>query len=659
MKRILFSLLCLTASVRAELRPNGVFADHMVLQRNAPVPVWGTASPGEKVQVRFAGQEKSAVADEIGRWKITLDPLVASGTGAEFVIEGSQKITLSDVLVGEVWLCSGQSNMASAMGSLKDKPEYASDLTSADFPLIRQGTVPREPSVEPVASRQIAWTVCSPATVENFTAAGFYFAREIQKELGVPVGLILAAWGGTSAESWTSKAALDTVPEFQQRANEQLNNLSQLPEQIAAFPARLAAWEEQNGRSEPAVSGDADTWMNPGGEGWSPGSIKAKWQQLGLPHGGIAWIRKEVTVPADRAGKGFRLDLGMVNEQLVTAFWNGKKLGEFGRKAPGFYKGYTHFDVPGNDVREGKNLLAFRFVTHLGDRPPLNRDWAGLGLKAFGVQSEGGEVRIEKAFPPLNAAALAARPKVPEGSASHTSSGLFGGMINPLIPFAIRGVLWYQGEQDGSRGLAYRQLLPLLITDWRSRWGQGDFPFLIQQLPNWKAGNGRDTNWAEVREAQWLTAEKLPNTGIAIATEIGESENVHPANKREIGRRLSLVALDEVYDKELVSCGPTLESAQLGADGKYRVKFHSSGALKTTNGAAPALFAVAGPDKKFVDATAILEGNELVISSPEVNAPAALRYAWINDTAQANLTDDSGLPTVPFRTDSWPIRGEK
>jgi len=644
----------------ATVEPNGIFGPRMVLQRGMPVPVWGKAAPGEKVTVTFAGQEKSAVADESGAWKVTLDALEANGTGGELQIVGTNKLVFPDVLVGDVWLCSGQSNMAYGMQALRTKPEYAADLTSADFPLIRQGTVPREPSVDPADSRKVPWTVCSPATVDSFTAAGFYFARELQKEIGVPIGLILAAWGGTSAESWTSKSALDTVPEFKERADEQLANLQQLPGQIAAFPAAIADWEQTNGRSDPGNKGEEAGWMNAGSaDGWTPGKLKTKWADLGLRNGGVAWLRREIQVPNAEAGKPFRLDLGMVNEQRVTVYWNGRKIGDFGSKAPVFYKGYAGFDVPGGDVRPGPNVLALRFVTHLGDRAPVGRTWEQMGLKRFGISGEDVEVKVESEFAPLDASAIASRPKAPEGDAAHTSSTLFGGMIHPLIPFALRGVLWYQGEQDASRALAYRQLLPLMVNDWREQWGQGDFPFLIQQLPNWKAGGATDTGWAELREAQWMTAQKLPNTLISIGVEIGESDDVHPSNKREIGRRLSLLALDKVYAKGVPSAGPIMVSADSAGDGTYRVKFRATGELKTRDGNPPALFAVAGANRQFVPASATIGGGEVLVRAPDGVVPEALRYAWINDTAAANLTDDTGLPAAPFRTDDWPIRGQK
>jgi sialate O-acetylesterase len=653
--------VCLLASTplaaRADVVPNGVFGTGMVLQRDMPVPVWGTAAPGEKVTVEFAGQTVEATADATGTWRADLAPLAASSTPATLVIRGTNLVALDDVVVGDVWLCSGQSNMAYPMMALHNKPDYAGDITSADLPLIRQGLVPREPSLDPAASRSVKWTACSPATVGAFTAAGFYFAREIHADQKVPVGLLLSAWGGTSAESWISREALDTVPRFKTRADEQAANLQSLPARIASFPAELAAWEAANGRTDPGNRGEAEGWMNAGSAaGWSPGKSQQKWADLGLPDGGVAWVRKIIAVDPAKAGKGFRLDLGQVNEQYVTAYWNGRKLGDFGRKPPAFYKSYTHFDVPAADVRAGENVLALRFVTHLGDRPPLGRALRDMGLKALGVADDSFEVRVETPFPPLAAAARSARPKTPEGDAAHTSAALYGGMIRPLAPFAIKGAIWYQGEGDGSRGYDYRSLLPLLIESWRKAWGR-EVPFVVQQLPNWKASGARDTGWAEVREAQWMTSRSLPAVGIAIATEIGESDDAHPANKRDIGKRLALVAFEKFYGRDVPGSGPVIAAAVRDGDG-FRVTFKATGALKTTDGKPPRLFLVAGNDKAFVDADATIDGDAVIVKSAGVAAPEAVRYAWINDTAGANLTDDTGLPTAPFRSDTWKIRGE-
>ncbi len=651
--------LALALNARADVTLNGIFSNQMVLQRDVLVPVWGTASPGENVTVTIAGRQKSTRADKEGKWMVKLDPMAASDKPRQIKVTGTsaqQARTITDVLIGDVWLCSGQSNMAYTMGALKTAPQYASDLTDAKFPLIRQAFVARTPSLTPAASAEVKWTTCAPSTVAEFTAAGFYFARELQKKVNVPIGLVNSSWGGTSARSWTSKEALDTVPELKKTADEQIANLAQLPDQIAKFPEAIAAWETKYGRTNPANTGEQQGWAAPEADtkDWKPMQLRTKWRDAGLPNGGVVWIRKEVDVPAASAGKGFRLDLGMVDEQYTTAYFNGEKLGDSGTNPPQFYGGYVNYDVPPQSVKAGKNVVAIRFVTATGEKIGITRSGAMMGFSAIGVTGVKDDclVRVESEFSKLTKEALAERPRCPKGDAAHTASTLFGGMIHPLIPFPIRGVLWYQGEQDASIASTYRTLLPLMIRDWRARWGQGDFPFIIQQLPNWSADGSEKTTWAKLREAQALTAKTVPNCMLSVGIDIGEANDVHPKNKREIGRRLALVALNSVYGKKVESSGPVYDS--MTVDGPaLRVKFSTQTDLKSLDGTPLKGFTIAGKDKKFVPAEATISGRSVKVSSPQVAKPVAVRYAFINNPEGLNLSNASGLPAMPFRTDDW------
>lgn len=653
------ALLCAAkaaSSADAAVRVSGVFGDHMVLQRDRPVPVWGSADPGERLTVQFAEQAHVAVADEQGRWSVRLDPLNASPEPRRLVIRSGdgQETACDDVVVGDVWLCSGQSNMAFGMASLRKNPLYANDLATANFPLIRQGAVPRNAAEEPVTDAKVTWTACSPGSVDAFTAAGFYMARNLHRELGVPIGLLFTAVGGTQAEQWISRTALDTVPAFSERAARHAAERRDHPQAVADYPARLAAWERMNGREQPANRGESEGWMDPdcSSDGWQNVAGPARWSELGMPDGGVAWVRKTIDVPGNKAGARLRIDLGGIDAQDVTLYWDGRRIGEWGRQPPDFNKGYARFDVPADQVRVGPTVLAIRFVTAFGSRSPA------LGLGSFkgwpGVEPDF-QVRVESTFPVLAKEAAAAYPQIPPRGGSTT---LFNGMIHPLIPFAIRGAVWYQGEGDGSRGYEYRTMLPLLIADWRGRFGQPDLPFLVQQLPNWKAGNARDVTWAEVREAQWLTARDVPGVFLSVGLDIGESDDVHPANKRDIGRRLALVALRNVHGQNVICTGPTCVVATVAA-GAIRLSLEHSGPLMTTDGQPPRHFQIAGADRVFMDAEARIDGDgTVVVRAGAVPHPEAVRYAWFNDPADPNLTDSSGLPTAPFRSDTWPIRGE-
>jgi sialate O-acetylesterase len=638
---------------------SGVFGDHMVLQRDVAVPVWGTGEPGVRVTVTFAGQTREVVTDDKGRWSVRLEPLPASAAPGRLEVCGPNgaESACNDVVVGDVWLCSGQSNMAWAMGNLRRASAFAEDLATADFPLIRQGTVPRprQPAEEPLDHVKVTWAACTPASVDGFTAAGFYMARELHRDLGVPIGILFAAVGGSAAEQWISRGSLDTVPAFAERAERHAVERREHALRLAEFPERLAAWEQAHGRSEPPNRGEAAGWMNPGNEpaAWQAAAGPARWSQLGMPDGGVAWVRTEIVVPAEHAGQRKRIDLGGINAQDVTLYWNGRRIGSWGRKPPEFNVGYARFDVPAEQMQAGSALLAIRFVSPFGDRRP------SLGHGSFkGWPGTTGDyqVRVEERFSPLDAAAVRSYPAVPTCGGSTL---LFNAMIHPLAPYAIRGFVWYQGESDGSRGYEYRTMLPLLITDWRSHWHDPERPVLVQQLPNWSANGPADVNWAELREAQWLTAERVPNVFLSVGIDLGESDDVHPVNKRDIGRRLALVALARVYGKDVVCSGPRVAAVERTPEGAFRVTFHHHGPLTTLDGAAPRHFQVAGADRTFVMAEATIDGDAVTVRSPDVAEPEAVRYAWFNDPALPNLSDSSGLPAVPFRGDSWPIRGER
>ncbi len=644
---VLIGLFALPNVAPAAVQPNGIFSDHMVLQRDRPVPIWGMADPGEKITVSFQTQHKEVTADPSGKWLVKLDPMPANTTPAALSIKGTNEVTVNDVLVGEVWLCSGQSNMAMTMGGTLKNPKYLEDITSANFPLVRQGTVPKNPAIEPQDSVPVTWQVCTPDTVKTFSATSFYFARRLNGELGVPIGIVVSSVGATSAMFWTGKDMLDTDPDFKAMAERDLANAKAFPDRVKTFPDEMTTWEQANGRTDPPNRGEKEGWMNPNADksGWLPGKVGAKWSDLGLPDGGVVWIRKEEEIASGQAGKNLQMTLGYNINQTFTVYWNGSKIEDFGLASTAFTTGPTVLTVPGADVKAGTNLLAIRYVAQLGTLAPAL-------TKLPANNDDEYTVKVESSFPPLAEVALAARPHPPKDGRITT---LYNGMIRPLMPFTIRGAIWYQGENDVGGAITYQKLLSLLITGWRTHWMEGDFPFLIQQLPNYGDQGATKTTWAALREAQWKVSRNVPNAALSVAIDIGQSHDLHPADKRDIGTRLANVALNQVYGKKIVCSGPVFTSATKDDKGSYHVKFVVTGTLKTQDGKAPAQFCVAGPDHLFVEATASIQGDEIVVSCPQVPQPAALRYAWISDPVGVNLTDDSGLPTEPFRTDDWPF----
>jgi sialate O-acetylesterase len=497
MKRILLLTLCTAALLPAEVKLPALISDHMLLQQQVPVRIWGTASPGEIVKVSFEVQSRTATAGSNGKWEVFLSPIPAGGPH-ELTVAASNTITVHDVLVGEVWVGSGQSNMEFPMSRVKD---FEHEIPAANYPEIRLFTVKRIVAGEPADDVQGSWSACTPETVKNFSAVAYFFGRELHQTRHLPVGLIHSSWGGTPAQSWTEKSFL----EDDQNLHVYLTNWDKT---LTDYPAKKEAYDKET---------------------------LPKWE-------------------AEAAAA--------------------KKAGQ---KAP--------------------------------NRPA----------------------------PPIG-------PGHP-----NTPAGLYNGMIAPLTPYAIRGVIWYQGESNASANEArlYRRLFPAMIESWRKQWAEGSFPFYFVQLANYQT-NGW---WPVLRESQTETLE-LAHTGQALAIDVGNRTDIHPTDKQTVGHRLALIALARTYGEQIVDSGPAFK--EMTVDGnEATIWFDSVGKGLEAKGGAPTGFAIAGPDQKFVPATARIVDNRVVVSSPEVKEPKAVRYAWA-DYPMANLYNREGLPAVPFRTDSWP-----
>jgi Domain of unknown function (DUF303). len=487
-----------TALADVTLAP--VFTDHAVLQREKPLPVWGRAEPGERVTVSFSGQTIGTTTGADGRWIVYLAPLEASAQPAELVAVGKNEVRLRDVLVGDVWLCSGQSNME---WPVERSMNWEEEVATADFPLIRhikfKKTVAKEPA-ETVADDGAGWRVCTPEVAKWFSAVGFYFARDLQPRIGVPVGLINATYGGTPIEGWLSPAAL----------------------------------------SDPAFAIVAERWR-----------------------------AAEASYPDDKA-----------RHDAAVAEWNAaeKAARERGEK----------FTVP----------------------------W----------------------------------PAQPAGVKWYRPSGLYNGMIAPLMPVAVCGVLWYQGETNTDRPDEYGALFRKLITSWRAHLGQDDVFFFWVQLAAYSGGDSAATGWARLRDEQ-SSALALPRTGQAIAIDVGDPDDIHPTNKQAVGRRLALIARAKVYGSPVDHSGPVFEKA-IREGAAMRVSFrHADNGLIARDKPLQS-FQIAGADQKFYPAIAMIDGGSVVVSSPDVPEPVAVRYAWTN-APEANLYNGAGLPAVPFRSDDW------
>ncbi len=634
---ILCAMLAATVA-RAEVRPARVFGDHMVLQRDRPIKIWGQAAPGEPVTVEFHFQKKSVTAGSDGAWAVILEKEAAGGPY-------SLKIgvaTFSDVLVGEVWICSGQSNME---WPVSETMNAAAEMAAADFPKIRHLKVPHRVSLRPEPDIDAAdWQVCTPASVGSFSAVGYFFARKVFEETGVPVGLVNASWGGTICETWMSKNGLLASPELHEAAQKLPADLGQLS---IRQRERMAQVVERFQGKTPTVASDAG-WAAPGFDdsGWASLFVPKQWEEQGLPgFDGTVWLRRKFELTEAEAAQPAELLLGTIDD-ADTTFVNGQKVG-----ATWSWNSPRRYPLPAGVLRPGRNSIAVKVVD------------TGGGGGFYGEEEAVRLVFSDKKTMPL-AGNWRARAVVPEKVSTDPNSAatlLFNGMVAPLIGLGIRGAIWYQGESNTPRAEQYGRTFPALIRDWRERWGQGDFPFYFVQLAaflppekNSLAGGA----WAELRGAQ-LSTLSLPKTGMAVATDIGDADDIHPRNKQEVGRRLALHALKNDYGKAVEESGPLFKS----------VKFRHGAAVLTFNHATGGLtahdkygyltgFAVAGADQQFHWARAEIRGKKVVVRSDEVAEPVAVRYGWLDNPAEGNLFNGAGLPASPFRSDGWRLTTE-
>jgi len=638
----LFFASCLAAQATGPLL-HPLFTDHAVLQRGQPVPVWGWAEADTRVTVEFAGQRVQASADANGKWSARLQPMEASCAGRTLRVTTDRpglSATARDVLVGDVWLCSGQSNME--MGITLCNEEGA--IAAADYPAIRLLNIPQQTAYRPQAHFSADWTRCSPEALRNsgpwggFSATAYFFGQQLHQALGIPIGLIHASWGGTQAEGWTSALALSDYPSFQAK----LAEVASVADSTADDPEQnyLRSWFLQHdpGTRQGWHTGEADT------ADWRDVTLPGTWADCGIAgYEGVLWIQRSVELPQAWAGRELVLELGEISDNDTT-WLNGKRVG----CTNGFGKPRT-YRVPADQSRAGHNTLTLRVVNAgggsiLADQHPFRIHPVGQAEAAVTLA---GPWKLQQTARKADTGRpLIGNPRVP--------SVLYNGMIAPLEPAALAGVIWYQGEANAGRAQQYQRLLPSMIRDWREKFQQQQLPFYIVSLANYQQRHDqpRDHSWAELREAQAITARELPHCGLAVAIDIGDANDIHPKNKREVGRRLALSALAYTYEKTVVGSGPWYRSIEIETDA-IRIHFdHTDGGL-LFQGATDRSFAVAGPDRNFIWAEARIDGDAVVVSSPEVKHPVAVRYAW-DINPQACLYNRAGLPAVPFRSDNWP-----
>ncbi|HSV13743.1 MAG TPA: sialate O-acetylesterase [Tepidisphaeraceae bacterium] len=622
-----------------------MFGDHMVLQRGKPNTFWGCAKPGERVKVSVADRSGEAVAGDDGRWQAKLDPPEGPGP-YDVTIEGSpQALRLHDVLVGDVWLCGGQSNMELGLPRVTNA---ADELKAADHPQVRLYVVHQHVSYATAAVPAGEWKVCTPASVAEgagFSAVGYFFGAMLNQRLNVPIGLVEDCVGGTTAETWMNPDTLAKHPEF----SEQIAETRRLRDAGALeYGNYIMHWYDQYD-----AGGKNNAWAEPSLDdaGWTTVDVPGHpFAGVGLPDTpAVVWFRKGITLPDPLPAGPAHLHLGQI-ERMDTAYVNGQFVG-----ASAWVENPRNYIVAAKLLKPGKNLIALR-VLKIKPTGGFLDGPAALRLELGDKQS----IALAGAWKAR--VSVDARPPhpMPLGFENWPSmpAVLFNGMIKPVAPLALSGAIWYQGESNAGRAAQYRTLLPELIGDWRREFAQGDFPFYIVSLPAFmhRRYQPGDDGWAELREAQAMAARTVANAGLAVTIDTGEADDIHPKQKRLVGERLALLALAQHYGQPVICAGPMFTSMEhIPSDGsgpaKLRLHFdHTDGGL-VSKGGMPAEFSVAGADHTWHWADAKIDGDTVIVQSPEVADPQQVRYAWQSNPV-ATLYNGAGLPAVPFRTDA-------
>lgn len=616
-----------------------LFADNMVLQRGKPDTIWGWSDPGDIVRVQMGTNSAKGTAGPDRRWQVKIEP-PAPGGPYTMTITGHQSVELHNVMVGDVWLCGGQSNMGLPLRFTKNADE---EIKAANYPDIRFFTVGGHPAYHHVDTVEGNWRVVSPETASWISAVGYYFARKVQQEMHVPIGLVIDSVGGTPAEAWASAAALRPLHDF----DVPLAELERLKAEGAPeYGNYIAHWYDQYDIGQKA------NWAAPefDDSSWKPVEIPGGFKELGVPDTpALVWFRKEITLPdplpADRA----MLFLGEI-ERMDTVYINGKSVG-----GSAWVENPRVYPV-GAALKAGRNVIAIRVLKTKPDGGFLSKpEDLHLNIGDQTIVPLAGQWKAKLS--------VDARPPQPLPIAYENwpvmPTVLYEGMLAPIAPLSLTGALWYQGEQNSPRGFQYRKILPAMIADWRSLFAQGDFPFYIVGLPAFTKRSAVPVDgddWTETRESQAIAAATVPNSCLAVTIDTGDPDNIHAKEKQPVGDRLALCALAKNYGKDVVYSGPTLESVERLPD-SIRMHFaHADGGL-VVRGDRLGEFSIAGDDRKWVWADARIDGDTVVVSSPSVPNPTQVRYAWQSNPA-ATLFNGAGLPAAPFRTDTWPGKTE-
>ena len=628
---LLFFTLILSITAKAQIKLPEIVSNGMVLQREEPINIWGWAAPNEKVIVRFNNKKYKTITAKNGVWKVTLSPIKAGGPYS-MEIEGSNKIILNDILVGDVWLCSGQSNMVHQMRL--HNVLYADEIANASYNEIRQFFVPNTVNLSGPQTKlpESSWKKAINPDVNEFSAVAYFFAKELYQKYKVPIGIINSSWGGTPIEAWVSEKGFKEFPNVLETINRNkdtlyINSQNTLPQAEPPLPKDKGLEEKW-----------FDTIYKP--KGWRNIAIPGYWEDQGIKGlDGTVWYRREIDIPEAMTKKEAMVFLGRIVDADVL-YINGKRIGKTTYMYP-----QRRYPVADDVLKPGKNLFVVQVTDNFGkggfvpDKPyyiVAGKDT--IDLTGYWQYKVG---RVNMPFNKnYNKIALHYQP-----------TALYNAMISPLINYNIKGFVWYQGESNTGNASEYSKLQAALIDDWRNKWNK-QLPFLYVQLPGFMDYNylPSESQWALFREEQ-AKSLSIPKTAMAVAIDLGEWNDIHPDRKKEVGERLALAAEKTAYNEPIISSGPSYKSLQIKGN-KIIVSFNNTGnGLSTTDGEAPSEFAIAGADKNFVWAKTKIEGNTVILWNESIEKPLYIRYAWADNPVNPNLINKENLPAVPFRTD--------
>ena len=632
-------LILLSSASYSQVKLPAIIRDSMILQRDVKLNIWGWASKNEKVNIKFNGKSYKITTGADGKWLVRLSPMKAGGPYA-MEIKGSNTIVLREILVGDVWFCSGQSNMVHQM-NLHDVT-YAKEIAEANYPQIRQFLVATLTNLQgPVSDLPAgSWRPAVGEDVRSFSAVAYFFAKKIYEKYHVPIGIVNSSVGGTPIEAWTSEEGLKDFPS--------IINIVQKNKDTAYVNGINRAATASIKPNAPLDLGmlTAKKWFETDyiPKGWHTINVPGYWEDQGIKDlNGVVWYRKEIDVPATMAGKAAKVFLGRIVDADIL-FINGRQVGSTAYMYP-----QRRYNVPADVLKGGKNIVVIKVTNNNGKGGFVPGKPYCLFAGSDTIDLKGNwQYKVGQVFESSTSSNAIASIV-----AQNQPTALFNAMVSPIINYTVKGILWYQGEANTRRAAEYSKLLPALIRDWRSQWNQPTLPFLYAQLPGFMEYNylPSESQWAELREAQLKTLS-VPNTAMAVAIDLGEWNDIHPDNKKDVGERLALAAMKLAYGENIVHSGPIYLSSTVDRN-EVIIRFDNiGGGLITNDGEAPSEFAIAGTDKKFVWAKARIENDHVIVWNDALVEPKYVRYAWADNPVNPNLYNKEGLPASPFRTDN-------